>query len=92
MAAAYLQIGINLPHQSLLQSMKGTPIDFTSQPIKAGDLIFQYSSAQPTVISHVGIAMSSTTWIQAAGTGKPVKIGPIPPASQIVAVRRIVTS
>ncbi|MCU1365744.1 MAG: hypothetical protein JWN39_1383, partial [Ilumatobacteraceae bacterium] len=30
--AAYSQISINLPHQSGLQSLKGTPVDWTKQP------------------------------------------------------------
>ena len=88
--AAYLQIGISLPHQSLLQSTKGTVVDFHNAPILAGDLIFQYSSAKPDVISHVGIAISATQWVQAARTGDFVKISPMPSFDRIVTVRRIV--
>ncbi|HEY4331222.1 MAG TPA: LysM peptidoglycan-binding domain-containing protein, partial [Ilumatobacteraceae bacterium] len=57
--AAYSQIGINLPHQSLLQSTKGTAVDWTTQPIQAGDLILMFSSDNPGVISHVGVAMDA---------------------------------
>jgi LysM repeat protein len=88
--AAYKQIGINLPHQSLLQSTKGTAVDWTTQPLLPGDLVFQYSTANPTVISHVGIVIDSTHWIQAAGSGTPVRIGPLPSTAKIRAVRRIV--
>ena len=41
-------------------------------------------------INHVGLAITSTTWIQAIGTGHPVKVGPMPSDSTIVAVRRYV--
>ena len=87
--AAYSRIGITLPHQSLMLSSRGTAVDWTTQPIMAGDLILMYSSDHPGVISHVGVAMSSSTWIQAARTGVPVYIGAIP-VDKIQAVRRIV--
>ncbi len=88
--AAYHQIGIELPHQSQLQSTMGTAVDWLTQPLLPGDLVFQYSSANPTVIGHVGIVMDSTHWIQAAGSGTPVRIGPLPSIAKIRAVRRIV--
>ncbi|MCU1368638.1 MAG: Lytic transglycosylase catalytic, partial [Ilumatobacteraceae bacterium] len=87
--AAYQQIGITLPHQSLLQSTKGTAVDWTTQALLPGDLIFQFSSSSPTVIGHVGIVIDATHWIQAASSALPVKIGPIPAAGKIQAVRRI---
>jgi cell wall-associated NlpC family hydrolase len=88
--AAFNKIGISLPHQSLLQSTYGVAVDWKTQPIKAGDLVFMYSSANPTVISHVGIAIDSKNWIQAARTGTPVRIGPLPSSVKIQSVRRIV--
>lgn len=88
--AAYELIGVDLPHQSLMQSTHGTAVDVRTQPLLPGDLIFQYSSASPTTIGHVGIVVDATHWIQAAGSGVPVSIGPIPAAGRIVAVRRIV--
>ncbi len=88
--AAYRQVGIELPHQSALQSTKGTAVDRQTQPLLPGDLIFQYNSANPTVISHVGIVIDSTRWIQAVGSSTPVKISPLPRSEKIVAVRRIV--
>jgi LysM repeat protein len=88
--AAYLQIGISLPHQSQLQSTKGTTVDWRAEDVQPGDLVFQFSSANPTVIGHVGIAIDSTHWIQASGSAFPVKIGPMPSDDKIRAVRRIV--
>jgi len=88
--AAYRQIGVSLPHQSLLQSTKGTAVDWTTQPLLPGDLIFMFSTANPTVISHVGIVIDSSRWIQAGGSPTSVKIGQLPNASKIQAVRRIV--
>lgn len=88
--AAYKQIGVSLPHQSLLQSTKGTAVDWNTQPLQPGDLIFMFSTANPTVISHVGIVIDSSSWIQAGGAPTAVKIGPLPNASKIQAVRRIV--
>jgi peptidoglycan DL-endopeptidase CwlO len=90
-SAAYDRIGIALPHQSLLQSLKGAAVDWNTEALQPGDLIFQYSSAKPTVISHVGIVIDSKTWIQAARPGESVKLRPLPAASKIVAVRRIVS-
>jgi peptidoglycan endopeptidase LytE len=88
--AAYLQIGVRLPHQSLAQSKLGTSIDWTTEPIKAGDLVFTQSSRAPGVIGHVGIAISSTRWVHAPRANDVVREGPLPPASMIVVVRRYV--
>lgn len=88
--AAYRQIGIELPHQSALQSTKGTAVDWSTEAMVPGDLIFQFNSAHPTVISHVGIVIDSSHWIQAGGSTTPVKISPLPNPDKIQAVRRIV--
>lgn len=88
--AAYRQINISLPHQSLVQSTYGKAVDWKTEPIKAGDLVFMYSSASPSVIGHVGVAVDSTTWIQAARTGTPVRASAMPSLEKIQAVRRIV--
>lgn len=87
--AAFRQIGISLPHQSLLQSQKGTSVDWRAVDVQAGDLIFYVGSGK-TYISHVGIAISSTQWIQSARTGDVVKVSSIPNDDKIAAVRRIV--
>ena len=88
--AAYQTVGISLPHQSLLQSTKGTAVDWYNEPLLPGDLIFQYSSANPTVIGHVGIVIDATRWVQAASSTMPIKVGLIPNDDKIKAVRRII--
>ena len=88
--AAYQLVGIDLPHQSLLQSRKGTAVDWLTEPLLPGDLVFQISSATPTVIGHVGIVVDATHWIQAARPGVPISIGNIPSSAKIQAVRRII--
>ena len=88
--AGYRQIGVALPHQSRMQSTLGTQVDWRNDPIKAGDLIFIVSSGDTTQIGHVGIALDANTWIQASGTGIPVRIRPIPSSNKISAVRRII--
>ena len=86
---AYLQVGINLIHQSAAQAQQGTPVAFTTQPILPGDLVFLATRGND-VISHVGIALSDTTWIQARRPGDVVRVGPMPARSSIVAVRRLI--
>ena len=88
--AAYRLIGVRLPHQSVAQSRIGTSIDWTTEPIQPGDLVFTESRRAPGVIGHVGIAISSTRWIHAPRANDVVREGPIPPASMIVVVRRYV--
>jgi cell wall-associated NlpC family hydrolase len=87
--AAYLQVGIKLPHYSLLQSKQGVAVDWTAEAIRPGDLVFTISSSSPNEIGHVGIAIDSRRWIQAAGTGDAVRIGPMPKPTSIRAVRRV---
>ena len=89
--AAYRQIGVSLPHQSAMQSTKGTAVDWNAEPIRPGDLVFAFSSNNRSVISHVGIAISATQWIHAPRAGDVVKVGTIPAATKIQAVRRFVT-
>ena len=86
--ASYAVVGVKLPHQSLQQSQLGVAIDWKTTPIQAGDLIFTFSSANPTQISHVGIAISATQWIEAPNSGTVVRISRIPSATRIQAVRR----
>ena len=87
--AAFAQVKVSLPHQSLLQSKLGTAIDWKSVGIQAGDLVFTYSTKNTTQISHVGIAISATQWIEAPYTGGSVRISTLPSASKIQAVRRV---
>ncbi|MGD9997433.1 MAG: LysM peptidoglycan-binding domain-containing protein [Ilumatobacteraceae bacterium] len=90
-AAAYAQIGVSLPHQSQMQSNRGVPVDWRTEDIKAGDLVFMFSSNNPGVISHVGLAINSWQWIQAPRAGDVVRLGLIPNDNVIQAVRRYVT-
>ena len=87
--AAYRQAGINLPHQSVALSKVGIAVDWTTEPIRPGDLVLTASKANPTVISHVGIAIDDTTWIQAVGVGRTVSIGRMPVDTKILTVRRV---
>jgi peptidoglycan endopeptidase LytE len=87
--AAFAQVKVSLPHQSLLQSKLGTAIDWKSVGIQAGDLVFTYSTKNQSQISHVGIAISATQWIEAPYTGGAVRISSLPSASKIQAVRRV---
>ena len=89
--AAYRQVGVKLVHYSAWQAQQGTSVDFRNEPIQPGDLIFQARRGSDT-INHVGIAVTSTTWIQAVGTGIPVRVGPMPAMSTIAVVRRYVDS
>lgn len=88
--AAFRQIGVTLPHSSLEQSKRGTSIDWRAEEIRPGDLVFTFSSSNPTQISHVGIAVSDTQWIEAPFTGADVRITRMPSDTRIQAVRRIV--
>ena len=75
-----------------LQAKYGAAVDWTISDIQAGDLVFTYrGGTDPTVISHVGIAISSTQWIHAAGTGMGVITSSLPADSKILAVRRILS-
>lgn len=88
--AAFKQIGVDLPHQSLLQSQRGVAVDWINDDVRAGDLVFTFSSRNPTQISHVGIAISATEWIEAPFTGSAVRVTRLPSDSRIQAVQRIV--
>ena len=87
--AAYAQIGVSLIHQSASQARQGRAVDFVNEPIQAGDLIFLITRNNE-VINHVGMAINSTQWIHAPAPGQPVRVGPIPSRTIIVAVRRFV--
>ena len=88
--AAYRQVGISLPHSSYWQSFRGTAVDWRSETILPGDLVFTFSSANPTQISHVGIAISDSQWIEAPYTGANVRITRMPSDTRIQEVRRII--
>lgn len=88
--AAYSRIGIDLPHHSASQAGFGTPVNFWSEPLKAGDLIFMATHDGSPEISHVGIAVDATQWIQATSPGDVVRQASIPAKGVITAVRRLI--
>ncbi|MEI7505334.1 MAG: LysM peptidoglycan-binding domain-containing protein [Actinomycetes bacterium] len=87
--AAYGQVKVSLPHQSLAQSKLGSAVDWRLTGVQAGDLVFTFSSRNPTQISHVGIAISATQWIEAPYTGGLIRISSLPSVDRIQAVRRV---
>lgn len=87
--AAFRQVGVSLPHQSRAQARVGTSIDWRSESIAPGDLVFTASRQDPSFITHVGIAIDSRRWVHAVGSGRPVTIGSLPSDDRIVAVKRI---
>ena len=85
---ALAQVKVSLPHQSLAQSKLGSAVDWRVTGVQAGDLVFTFSTKNQSQISHVGIAISATQWIEAPYTGGVVRISALPSASKIQAVRR----
>ena len=85
---AFAQVKVSLPHQSLAQSKLGSAVDWRVTGVQAGDLVFTFSTKNQSQISHVGIAISATQWIEAPYTGGVVRISSLPSASKIQAVRR----
>ena len=87
--ATFAQVKVSLPHQSLAQSKLGSAVDWRVTGVQAGDLVFTFSTKNQSQISHVGIAISATQWIEAPYTGGVVRISSLPSASKIQAVRRV---
>jgi cell wall-associated NlpC family hydrolase len=87
--AAFRQIGMSVPHQSRALAKLGSPVDWRSGPIAAGDLVFTSSVNDPALITHVGIALDSRRWVHAVGVGRTVSIGALPSPDRIMAVQRI---
>ncbi len=63
----YRHFGISLPHSSSLQSTYGTAVSRAN--LEPGDLVFFFSP-----IHHVGIYIGGGKMVNAAGTGKGVRI------------------
>ena len=87
--AGFRQIGVSMPHQSRALARLGTPVDWRSEPIAPGDLVFTSAVNDPTLITHVGVALDSQRWVHAVGIGRTVSIGSLPTADRIMAVQRI---
>jgi len=86
---AYAAAKIRLPHQSGQQMILGTLVDWTTEPIQAGDLVFLETSVGSGIIGHVGVATGPKTWIHAPRTGDVVRSSNIP-FVRVVGVRRYV--
>ena len=87
--AAFGEVGMSLPHQSRALAQRGTAVDWTTAAIEPGDLVFTSTVDDPAMITHVGIALGSQTWVQAVGGSRPVSITRLPSDTKIMAVRRI---
>ena len=87
--AAFRQIGMSVPHQSRSLARLGSPVDWRSEPISAGDLVFTSVVNDPALITHVGIALDSRRWVHAVGFGRTVSIGAMPTSERIMAVQRL---
>ena len=87
--ASYVAAGIGIGRTTFQQAADGTVVDWQTQPLEAGDLIFMAGDGQP--LGHVGMALDAGHWIAAPYTGTVVQIAPIP-FDAIQTVRRIVTS
>lgn len=87
--AAYAEIGISLPHYSGAQVVYGRAVDWRTEAIRPGDLVFLERTIGSGAINHVAIATGATTWVHAPRTGDVVRTGAIS-FSRVVAVRRLV--
>ena len=87
--AGFRQIGMSMPHQSRALARLGTPVDWRTEAIAPGDLVFTSAVNDPTLITHVGVALDSQRWVHAVGLGRTVSIGSLPVSDRIMAVQRI---
>ena len=88
--AAYLTVGVDLPHYSVTQAGRGRAVDWRAEPIRPGDLVFVRGDTPVIDLGHVGLAISATEWIVASRPGQTVDIAPLPRGIQ--RVRRMVDS
>jgi LysM repeat protein len=86
---AYARAGVTLVHYSAAQARQGRAVDFWNSPIQRGDLVFMDTNGDG-VINHVGIAVNSTTWVQARETRRGVTVERLPDRQNITAVRRMI--
>jgi cell wall-associated NlpC family hydrolase len=87
--AAFAAARIRLPHQSGQQMQLGTVVDWTTEPVRAGDLVFLETSLGSGIVGHVGVATGPSTWIHSPRTGDVVRSSNIPFA-RVIGVRRYV--
>jgi len=87
--AGFREIGMPMPHQSRALARVGSAVDWRTESIEAGDLVFTSATNDPTFITHVGIALDSRRWVHAIGKGRTVSITGLPSADKVMAVRRV---
>ena len=87
--AGFRQIGMSMPHQSRALARMGASVDWKTESIAPGDLVFTSAVNDPALITHVGVALDSERWVHAVGVGKTVAIGSLPTSERIMAVQRI---
>jgi cell wall-associated NlpC family hydrolase len=80
--AAYLSIGISLPHSSSAQFGYGVPVSLSE--LKPGDLVFYYSG-----ISHVGVYVGNGMIVHASTYGVGIIYSPVAHAP-VAGARRLV--
>jgi cell wall-associated NlpC family hydrolase len=88
--AAYLQVGVDLPHRASWQAEQGAPVEWRIEPIVGGDLVFTRGGRPIQDLGHVGMAVSATEWVVAPAPGREVERAPIPFAA-VQRVRRVVS-
>ncbi len=86
--AAYAAAGIHIGRTTDEQAGDGVAVDWHSQPIEPGDLVF-IPDGQGQPLGHVGLALDATHWIVAPYTGTVVQVSPMP-LRDVEAVRRVV--
>jgi cell wall-associated NlpC family hydrolase len=79
---AYRAAGINLPHNSLMQSRIGTPV--ARAALRPGDLVFFYRP-----IHHVAMYIGNGKVVQAPHSGDVVKISNLAAMAGYVTARRV---
>jgi cell wall-associated NlpC family hydrolase len=87
--AAYAAAGITIGRTTWQQATDGEPVDWTSQVLRPGDLVFT-ADGEGQALGHVGLVLDATHWIVAPYTGTVVQIDPIP-FGGIQAARRIIS-
>jgi cell wall-associated NlpC family hydrolase len=68
----YKQFGVDLPHYTVSQAAKGTPVDRAN--LQPGDVIFFGENGGTGFLYHTGIYVGNNQFIQAPHTGDVVKI------------------
>lgn len=68
----FRQLGVELPHYTVSQAEKGTPVDRTA--LQPGDVIFFGENGGTGFLYHVGIYVGDNSFLHAPRTGDVVKV------------------